>query len=178
MDLSAKPKTMKISDVKFQSVDLAKDQVFTAADAQLMSTFPIGQVSDNSKIFIFSTSCGDSAHKFIKEIAPSIQNGEPILLANILRHDADLNVWTRIFKLRAEYRMVLVTKIYKEMYDKNGLSMDGIHDVIDKYLSSVPLEQVYSGYSLEHAAISGITTSLALKDLYGVTATPLLTRIK
>lgn len=178
MDLSAKPKPLKISDVKLQSLKPAKDHVFGTADAQLMSTFPIGQVSKDNQIFIFSTSCGDSAHKFIKEIAPRIQKGEPILLANILRHDADLNVWTRIFKLRAEYRMVLVTKIYKQMYDKNGLSMGGIHNVIDKYLSSVPLEQVYSGYSLEHAAISGITTSMALKDLYNVTSTPVLTRIK
>jgi hypothetical protein len=178
MDLSAKPKTVKIDDFNFVSVKPIKDHTFGLTDAQAMSTFPIGPVTKDSKIFIFSVSCGSSVDQFIKEIVPRIQKGEPVLLANMLRHDADLNVWTRIFKLKSEYRMGLVTKIYKETYDKKGLSMDGIHKVIDRYLSSVPLEKVYSGYSLEQAAVSGILTSFALRELYNVTATPVFTRIK
>ncbi|PPC61276.1 hypothetical protein C1Y41_18780 [Pantoea sp. ICBG 1758] len=178
MDLSARPKLLKISDVKIQSIEPAKNHVFGGAETQLMSSFPIGKISNNSKIFIFSTSCGDSANQFIEEIVPRIKSGESILLANMLRHDPDLNVWTRIFKLKAEYRMVLVAQIFKEFYDKNGLSMDGIHKVIDKYLSSVPLQQAYSGYSPEKAALSGIVTSIALKNFYNVSATPVLTQIK
>ena len=178
MDLSARPKTVRIDDFKFLYGKSIKGRSVGPAEAQAMSTFPIGPITKDSNIFIFSISCGDSVHQFINEIAPRIQKGESFLLANMLRHDADLNVWTRVFKLKVEYRMVLVTRIYKETYDKKGLSMEGIHKVIDKYLSSVPLEQVYSGYSLEQASVSGIMTSAALRELYNVNATPVLTHIK
>lgn len=178
MDISARPKMVKIDDFKFLSGKSIQKNSIGTAEAQVMSTFPVGTLTRDSNIFIFSVTCGDSAHQFIRDIIPRIKNGESFLLANMLRHDADLNIWTRIFKLKAEYRMVLVLRLYKEILAHNGLGIGETHKMIDKYLSSVPLEQVYSGYSLEQASASGIMTSAALREIYSVNATPVLTRIK
>jgi hypothetical protein len=179
MDLSAKPQQLKISD--FLNIKLAdgKDQKVSPAMLDTLSIFPIGDINENSEIFIFSVSCGDSLNRYLKDVLPRIKKGDSFLLANFLRHDNDLNVWTRIYKLKASYRMILVTKIYQE-WNRVGkdFPMTKIHKVIDEYLSSVPLEQVYSGYDAKQAAISGIVTTAALQSIYGVTSTPVISKLK
>ena len=179
MDLSAKPEQLKISD--FYNVQIKKPEsiVVTPSLEETMSTFPAWKLNKDSNIFIFSVSCGDSIDRYIKDILPRIQKGEPFLLANFLRHDADLNVWTRIFKLKLVYRMVLVTKIFQDSYKKGRkFSMESIHKVIDSYLSSVPLKQVYSAYDTRQAGASGVLTTVALQRIYNVTATPVVTKLK
>lgn len=179
MDLSAKPEQLKISD--FQNIDIEKSesQLLTPQLIETMSTFPVWDVKKNSNIFIFSISCGDSVDRFINDIYPRVLKKEPFILANILRHDEDLNVWTRIFKLNYNYRMVLINKIFHDSYKRGRkFSMQSIHKVIDDYMSSVPLVQIYSGYDTKKAALSGVLTSVALKEIYNVTTTPVVTVLK
>ena len=179
MDLSAKPEQLKISDFQNIEVKKSESQLLTSQTIETMSTFPVWDVNKSSNIFIFSISCGDSVDRFIKDVFPRVQRKEPFILANILRHDHDLNVWTRIFKLKHNYRMVLINKIFQDSFKRGaGFSMKSIHKVIDEYLSSVPLVQVYTGYDTKTAALSGILTSVALKEIYNVTTTPVLTVLK
>lgn len=179
MDLSAKPAELKISYFEKIKIEKANNQILTPSLEDTMSAFPVWKLDRNSNIFIFSISCGDSIDRYIKDILPRIQKGESFLLANFLRHDGDLNVWTRIFKLKLIFRIVLVTKIFQDSYNRGKhFSMDSIHNVIDAYLSSVPLEQVYSGYDTQQAAVSGILTTVALQKVYNVTATPVVTMLK
>lgn len=179
MDLSAKPEQLKISD--FQNIEVRKSesQLLTSQTIETMSTFPVWDVNKNSNIFIFSLSCGDSVDRYINDILPRVQKKEPFILANMLRHDHDLNVWTRVFKLNYHYRMVLINKIFQDSYKRGKkFSMQSIHKIIDEYLSSVPLAQVYSGYDTKKAALSGILTSVALREIYNVTTTPVVTVLK
>ena len=179
MDLSARPEQLKISDFADITIEKTQKQSITPQIVETMSTFPVWNPGKNNNIFIFSVSCGDSIHRYVTDILPRLKKKEPFLMANMLRHDDDLNVWTRIFKLNFYYRMVLVDKIFMDSHRRGeSFSMRSIHKVIDEYLSSVPLSQAYSGYNIKTAALSGILTSVALKQTYNVTQTPVVTMLK
>lgn len=99
-------------------------------------------------------------------------------MANYIRSDNDLNVWARLFKLKAEFRMPMIAKVYKAAYDNKITDYNGLHKFLDENLSSVPLDQVNSYYDLQTSAIAALTTTTALHSLYGVSQTPFKAKLR
>lgn len=178
MDISARPALIKISD--FSSIDYKISNFHTPSDAERerLSTVPLGPLTTQSDIFICSVTCGDSANAFIREITPRLHSGEGILFANFIRNDNDLNVWTRIFKLKWIYRAEAVNQIYQAAYKNKINNTKEIHSFLDDYLSNIPLERVNSSFDINIAAISGLMTTVVLRENYHVSTTPVTTRLK
>jgi hypothetical protein len=178
MDISNRPSLVKISDFSNDTLSTGTIDKFSESDYDRMSSFPMGEVRNGCDIFICSVTCPDSANAFIRNIAPRLKDGDALIMANFIRSDDDLNIWTRIFKLKASYRPEAINQIYQAAYNRKVKTHDDVHKFLDAYLSNVPLSRVYSGYDVRLAALSGLFTTACLYKNFNITATPTTVKSK
>ncbi|WP_431140286.1 hypothetical protein [Enterobacter mori] len=178
MDISKRPDPVMAKD--FENVTLSSGIIhnFTEIDYDRMSSFPLGKVSNGCDIFICSVTCPDSANTFMRDIVPRLKSGEALIMANYVRSDEDLNIWTRIFKLKAFYRPEAINQIYQAAYHGKLKSHNDVHRFLDSYLSNVPLERVYSSYNVKLAALSALFTTASLYKNFNVIQTPATVKSK
>lgn len=186
MDISAHPKQFKVSDFSTVNLTSGVGRKLSHNDLENSCAIPVGNVNKNSGIFIFSLTCPFSEKAFITQVVPMLRSGKSMVMANFIRNDYDLNIWIRLAKIKAAYRMSVVSALYKYEFDgRISTEFDGqrknyndIQEMLDKILSNMPIDKVNASYTPERAAISSLVTTAGLNQLYGVIATPYMGNVK